>query len=73
LAPLRVNALHPGVVGDSPYWAKKPPEVLERLQARTPIGRLVTIADVVDAAGFLLENRGINGVNLILDGGWLLT
>jgi NAD(P)-dependent dehydrogenase (short-subunit alcohol dehydrogenase family) len=73
LAPLRVNALHPGVVGDSPYWAQKPPEVLERLRARTPIGRLVTIADVVGAAVFLLENRGVNGTNLILDGGWLLT
>jgi NAD(P)-dependent dehydrogenase (short-subunit alcohol dehydrogenase family) len=70
LAPLRVNALYPGVVGDSPYWANKPPEVLEQLCARTPIGRLVTIADVVDATGFLLENRGVNGVNLILDGGW---
>ena len=30
LAPMRVNALHPGIVGDSPAWDGKPPAVLER-------------------------------------------
>jgi NAD(P)-dependent dehydrogenase (short-subunit alcohol dehydrogenase family) len=25
LAPIRVNAIHPGLVGDSPYWAAKRP------------------------------------------------
>ena len=29
LAPIRVNAIHPGIVGDSPYWSGKPPGVLE--------------------------------------------
>ena len=24
LAPRRVNAIHPGIVGDSPYWSEKP-------------------------------------------------
>jgi hypothetical protein len=28
--------------------------------------------DVVDASIFLLENGGVNGVNLDVDGGWLL-
>ncbi len=27
LKPLRVNSIHPGVVGDSPYWAEKPAAV----------------------------------------------
>ena len=72
LAPIRVNGLHPGVVGDSPYWAGKPPEVLQALAARTPIGRLITMDEVVDAAVFLLENGAVNGTNLDLDGGWLL-
>lgn len=40
--------------------------------ARTPTGRLTTMADVVDASVFLLENRSINGVNLYVDGGWML-
>jgi NAD(P)-dependent dehydrogenase (short-subunit alcohol dehydrogenase family) len=72
LAPRRVNAIHPGIVGDSPYWSKKPPEVLDAFVARTPIGRLATMADVTGAARFLLENRAVNGVNLAVDGGWLL-
>ena len=72
LAPVRVNALHPGVVGDSPEWAAKPAGVLDGLVARTPTGRLARMDDVVGAALFLLENRAVNGVNLEVDGGWLL-
>ncbi|MFB6637398.1 SDR family NAD(P)-dependent oxidoreductase [Streptomyces chartreusis] len=72
LAPVRVNAVHPGVVGDSPYWAGKPEEVLAGLRARTPGGRLATMADVVDAVDFLLRNRSVNAVELAVDGGWLL-
>lgn len=69
LAPIRFNAIHPGIVGDSPYWSDKP---LDAVLARTPTGRLTTMDDVVDAAVFLLENRSVNGVNLYVDGGWLL-
>jgi NAD(P)-dependent dehydrogenase (short-subunit alcohol dehydrogenase family) len=72
LAPVRVNALHPGVVGDSPEWAGKPAGVLDGLVARTPLGRLASMDDVAGAALFLLENQAVNGVNLELDGGWLL-
>jgi len=69
LAPIRFNAIHPGIVGDSPYWKDKP---LDAVLARTPTRRLVTMDDVVDATVFLLENRSVNGVNLYVDGGWLL-
>lgn len=72
LAPIRVNAIHPGIVGDSPYWAANP-AALERTIARTPTGRLPTMADVAGAALFLLDNGSINGVNLNIDNGWLLT
>ncbi len=72
LKPIRVNALHPGIIGDSPFWAAKPPEVLEGYRSRTPTGRLATMADVVGAVDFLLTNRAINGVQLDVDGGWLL-
>jgi NAD(P)-dependent dehydrogenase (short-subunit alcohol dehydrogenase family) len=72
LAPIRVNAVHPAVVGDSPYWSAQPASVLEPLIARTPIGRLVTVDEVVNATIFLLENRAITGVNLRVDGGWML-
>ncbi|MBA2381994.1 MAG: SDR family oxidoreductase [Chloroflexi bacterium] len=69
LRPRRVNSLHPGVVGDSPYWAEKP-AAIEKYAAQTPIERLTTMAEIVDAAVFLLENTGVNGVDLIVDGGW---
>jgi NAD(P)-dependent dehydrogenase (short-subunit alcohol dehydrogenase family) len=69
LKPTRVNAIHPGIVGDSPYWSGKP---LDHVLARTPTGRLVAVADVVHASVFLLENRSVNAVNLPVDGGWLL-
>lgn len=72
LAPIRVNAIHPGIVGDSPAWSGKPPEVLERVRVRTPTGRLATMADIAGAVIFLLENQSVNGVNLSVDGGWLL-
>lgn len=69
LAPVRVNAIHPGIVGDSPFWENKDNS---HIISRTPLGRLVTMEEVVDAVLFLLENSGVNGVNLALDGGWLL-
>src|SRR4026209_1211403 len=72
LAPIRVNAIHPGQVGDTPVWAAKPKEVLDNLKSRTALGRLVTIEDVTHAAVFLLENRGITGVNLRVDGGRMM-
>jgi NAD(P)-dependent dehydrogenase (short-subunit alcohol dehydrogenase family) len=72
LAPVRVNAIHPGIVGDSPYWAAKPAEVLAGVRKRMPTGRLVTMKDVVDATAFLLENRAVNAVDLRVDGGTLL-
>ena len=72
LAPIRVNAIHPGVVGDSPAWAEKA-EVLNGLIARTPTKRLATMADCASATLFLLDNQSINGVNLNIDNGWLLT
>lgn len=71
LAPVRVNAVHPGIVGDNHAWSGKH-AVLDAVKARTPTGRLVATQDVVDAVIFLLENRSVNGVNLVVDGGWLL-
>ena len=73
LAPIRVNALHPGIIGDSPFWASKPEGVLDGYKARTPGGQLATMADVVDAVQFLLRNRGISGTSLYIDRGWRLT
>ncbi len=73
LAPIRVNALHPGIIGDSPFWANKPEGVLDGYESRTPGGKLATMEDVVDATQFLLRNRGVSAVNLYVDRGWSIT
>src|SRR5262249_58210553 len=69
LAPVRVNALHPGIVGDSPFWSGKD---LSAVVARTPTGGLATMTDIAGAAVVLLENRAAHGGNLTADGGWIL-
>ncbi len=69
LKPIRVNSIHPGVVGDTPYWSEKP-AAIERYTSETPTGRLAQKDEIVDAALFLLENGAVNGVELIVDGGW---
>ena len=69
LAPVRINAVHPGIIGDSPYWEGKDNS---NIIARTPLGRLVKMQEIVSSVEFLLENTGVNGVNLAMDGGWLL-
>jgi NAD(P)-dependent dehydrogenase (short-subunit alcohol dehydrogenase family) len=71
LAPIRVNAVHPGIVADSPFWSGKT-EATDRVRSRTPAGHNVAMADVVDAVDFLLRNRSVNGIDLAVDGGWLL-
>jgi NAD(P)-dependent dehydrogenase (short-subunit alcohol dehydrogenase family) len=71
LAPRRVNAIHPGLVGDSPYWSGNP-EFIGRVREATPTGRSVTMEDVVDAVDFLMRNNSVNGIDLYVDGGWLL-
>jgi NAD(P)-dependent dehydrogenase (short-subunit alcohol dehydrogenase family) len=69
LRPRRVNSIHPGIVSDSPFWAAKP-EAVESYRAQTPTGKLATMADVVGATVFLLENEAVNGVDLLVDAGW---
>ena len=72
LAPVRFNAIHPGIISDTPAWSDKK-EAVANIEKRTPGGRLATTEDVVHAVDFLFTNRGVNGINLVIDGGWLLT
>jgi NAD(P)-dependent dehydrogenase (short-subunit alcohol dehydrogenase family) len=73
LAPLRVNAIHPGIVGNHPEWSTKPKELLEGIVARTPLGRLITLDEVALATAFLFDHPSVNGINLFVDGGWMIT
>lgn len=68
LAPRRVNAVHPGVVGDSTRAVSIESSAI---RSRVLTGELVTVAEVATAVLFLLDNQGVNRVNLAVDGGWL--
>jgi hypothetical protein len=59
-------------VGDSPFWAGKPAAVLEGYRSQTPIGRLATMADIVDGTRFLLENPSVEGIDLVVDNGRMM-
>ena len=72
LAPIRVNAIHPGIVGDSPYWHGKPDAILEGHTSKTITKKLATMAEIVDGTRFLLENESVDGVDLVVDNGRLM-
>jgi hypothetical protein len=69
LRPKRSNSIHPGIVGDSPYWVDKP-AATDKARSETPTGTLAAMSDIVGATVFLLENPAVNGVELIVDAGW---
>lgn len=68
LAPIRINSVHPGMVGDTPAW-KNAPELIEKIASKTPTKRITQTEDVVQTVLFLLDNPGINAVELFVDGG----
>jgi NAD(P)-dependent dehydrogenase (short-subunit alcohol dehydrogenase family) len=58
------------------YEAEQSPaakDAIAQIEKRTPGGRLATTDDVVGSVDFLFTNKGVNGINLVIDGGWLLT
>lgn len=72
MAPIRFNAIHPGIISDSPAWENNN-AAIKATEARTPGGILATTTDVVGSVDFMLSNQGVNGVNLFVDRGWVLT
>ncbi|HXI43699.1 MAG TPA: SDR family NAD(P)-dependent oxidoreductase [Bryobacteraceae bacterium] len=72
---IRVNALAPTYI-NTPMIERLATEGkidIDRLQRRTPLGRLGEVEDVARAAAFLLSewSEFITGVTLPVDGGWL--
>ncbi|MFJ9854630.1 SDR family oxidoreductase [Streptomyces sp. NPDC101150] len=72
LAPLRVNAVSPGVI-DTPWWDRVPAEqrkeLFDGLAATTPTGRVGRAEDVASAIRMLAGNGFITGVVLDCTGG----
>lgn len=72
LAPVRVNAVCPGIV-DTPTWAGLAPAdrdaMFSRLGSALPVGRVGTTNDLADAIWALLTNGFVTGTTLHVDGG----
>ncbi|WP_067701104.1 SDR family oxidoreductase [Nocardia jejuensis] len=72
LAPLRINAVSPGVV-DTPWWDRVPEaqreSLFDGLAATTPVGRVGRAEDIARAIHMLAHNTFITGVVLDATGG----
>jgi NAD(P)-dependent dehydrogenase (short-subunit alcohol dehydrogenase family) len=72
LAPLRINAVSPGVI-DTPWWYAVPVEqrraLFDGLAATTPVGRVGRAEDVARAIHMLATNGFVTGVVLDTTGG----
>jgi NAD(P)-dependent dehydrogenase (short-subunit alcohol dehydrogenase family) len=72
LAPIRVNAVSPGVI-DTPWWHGLPEAeraaVFAQYGSAAPVGRVGTAAEIGQAIVSVLANRFITGTVLTVDGG----
>ncbi len=72
LAPIRVNAIRPGIV-ETPlldeFYGEHRDEYLRSLAERLPAGRVGMPDDIADAAMFLMGNGFATGSILQIDGG----
>ncbi|SFK24969.1 NAD(P)-dependent dehydrogenase, short-chain alcohol dehydrogenase family [Amycolatopsis sacchari] len=71
LAPVRVNAVSPGVI-DTGWWdflGENREEVLSGMAAGTPVGRVGRPEDIAAAIGFLVDNTFTTGIVVRVDGG----
>lgn len=66
---IRVNAVAPGFIDVATTRAALPNERLTDKIARTPLGRLGNVQDVIDAVAALETNSFMTGVVLAVDGG----
>jgi len=72
LAPVRVNAVSPGVI-DTPWWAAMPAavkdEIFEEQRRTLPVSRVGQPGHVAHAIRFLMENAFVTGTVIECDGG----
>lgn len=72
LAPVRVNAISPGVI-DTAWWDWLPADAREttfaEFASNVPVRRVGTADEVADAVAFLIGNKYANGVVLPIDAG----
>ncbi len=70
LAPIRVNAVAPGLI-DTPLWESFGPvrDAFAARAAKLPVGRMGRPEEVAEAVLFLMTNGFVTGTILAIDGG----
>jgi NAD(P)-dependent dehydrogenase (short-subunit alcohol dehydrogenase family) len=72
LAPIRVNAVSPGVI-DTPWWDKMPKDARDSIFGQAakslPVRRVGRSEDVSQSISFLIENTFVTGTIIEVDGG----
>ena len=75
LAPIRVNAVSPGLV-DTPIYDAMPParreEMFRAFSEAAPVKRVGRPEEVAEAVLYLMGNSFTTGSTLYVDGGYLL-
>jgi NAD(P)-dependent dehydrogenase (short-subunit alcohol dehydrogenase family) len=75
LAPIRVNAIQPGLI-DTPFLdtlGDRRNSFVAEYSKRLPVGRPGRPEEVADAVLFLMKNGFVTGITLTIDGGGVLT
>jgi NAD(P)-dependent dehydrogenase (short-subunit alcohol dehydrogenase family) len=75
LAPIRVNAIQPGLI-DTPFLdtlGERRNAFIAEYSKRLPVGRPGRPEEVADAVLFLMKNGFVTGITLTIDGGGVLT
>jgi 3-oxoacyl-[acyl-carrier protein] reductase len=65
---IRVAAIAPGYV-ETPMLLAIQPEILNRIVADIPLGRLVKTDEIVSTVRFIIENEAVHGTTLEVSGG----
>jgi NAD(P)-dependent dehydrogenase (short-subunit alcohol dehydrogenase family) len=72
LAPIRVNAVSPGLV-DTPWWSSLPEDAraayFAQASASLPVGRVATADDIAEVVVLAATNRNTTGTIIETDGG----
>ena len=75
LAPIRVNAVVPGLI-DTPMvsgmFGDKHDQAMQSIGASLPVRRVGQAEDIADGVLFLMGNGYVTGISLVIDGGRLL-
>jgi 3-oxoacyl-[acyl-carrier protein] reductase len=65
---IRVNAISPGYT-TTPMWQPYPQEMIEACAKEPLIKRFLTPQEVAHSVLYVLENDGVTGQNIVIDGG----